>query len=194
MFCVLVTVPNELTKVPEGWRLGKLDEVKESQQKFHDNARHYFENDAARIEKQATTVCLLTLACYASLSSLRRSSASNMSFQNIPFCLTLVTCLSRYAYEDEYEHGTKIAGLEGSSGRSFSSCESSLFPAVFLSLFLHSARSGGIPYARIRGLPVRSGIYDTGGRSTYARSVPTRQPRKMLARRKEEPSQEEGSG
>jgi len=48
-------VPNELTKVPEGWRLGKLDEVKESQQKFHDNARHYFENDAARIEKQATT-------------------------------------------------------------------------------------------------------------------------------------------
>merc|ERR1719183_4281 len=47
-------VPNELTSVPDGWRLGKLDEVKDSQDEYFDKAKEYFKNDAARVEKASS--------------------------------------------------------------------------------------------------------------------------------------------
>uniref|UniRef100_A0A7S0WLN9 Uncharacterized protein n=1 Tax=Pyramimonas obovata TaxID=1411642 RepID=A0A7S0WLN9_9CHLO len=47
-------VPAKLTHVPEGWRLGKLDEVKDSQDKYFDSAKEYFEHDGPKIEKKAS--------------------------------------------------------------------------------------------------------------------------------------------
>jgi len=47
-------VPKELTTVPEGWRLGKVDEVRESQDKYFDKAKDYFEHDASKVEKKAS--------------------------------------------------------------------------------------------------------------------------------------------
>jgi cbb3-type cytochrome oxidase subunit 1 len=52
----------------------------------------------------------------------------------------------------------------------------------------------GLQSSRTRHLRSRKFLYHTGGRSIYASSVPTRQPRKLLAHSKEEYSLEEGSG
>eukprot|EP00238_Polyblepharides_amylifera_P014950 CAMPEP_0196578920 /NCGR_PEP_ID=MMETSP1081-20130531/13256_1 /TAXON_ID=36882 /ORGANISM="Pyramimonas amylifera, Strain CCMP720" /LENGTH=142 /DNA_ID=CAMNT_0041898317 /DNA_START=272 /DNA_END=700 /DNA_ORIENTATION=+ len=46
-------VPAELTKVPKGWRLGKLDEWKKSQQNFLAAAEKNFK-DSAKTEKEYT--------------------------------------------------------------------------------------------------------------------------------------------
>eukprot|EP00976_Prorocentrum_cordatum_P086628 1186575-Prorocentrum_minimum.AAC.6 len=56
--CVLFfgAVPAKLTNVPEGWRLGKLDEVKDSQDKYLDMAEDNFKHDAPKVEKKSTQV------------------------------------------------------------------------------------------------------------------------------------------